>query len=244
METRERRDFAREVKFLIDGSQRDAIASWARHHLEADGHGTGVFADEYTTSSLYFETTAFDVYCRRRSYGRSKFRIRRYGSSEVIFLERKFRTERLLAKRRTTVPLDDLERLESVSADPGWAGYWFQRRVLLRGLKPIIQMSYDRIARVGTSPTGPLRMTMDTNLRALPMPDRAFLPGVGMPLVEGQCIIEVKYRRELPALIKGMVEEFRLEIQKISKYRLGLLALDYPLPQDCHTAVQQTSGKL
>ena len=44
-------------------------------------------------------------------YGRSKFRIRRYGFSDIIFLERKFRTERLLAKRRTTVSVLDLDRL-------------------------------------------------------------------------------------------------------------------------------------
>ena len=71
---------------------------------------------------------------------------------------------------------------------------------------------------MGTSPTGPLRMTIDTNLRALPMPDRAFIPGVGMPLVEGQCIIEVKYRRELPALIKGDLPLFWFEIALVPDY--------------------------
>ena len=230
MDTRETRDWAREAKFLIDARLRPQVVEWSRANLEPDGHGSGVYADEYTTASLYFETDAFDVYQRRDSYGRSKFRIRRYGMSNIIFLERKFRTERLLAKRRTTVPVGDLERLASTELDPSWPGYWFHRRILLRRLRPLIQMSYDRVARVGTSSTGPVRMTIDTNLRVLPMPDRAFIPGVGLPLIEDKCIIEIKYRIDIPAVFKRLAQDFGIEIQKVSKYRLGLTALDYPLP--------------
>ena len=116
MDTRETRDYAREAKFVIDARLRPAIVEWSRANLEPDGHGAGVYADEYTTASLYFETDRFDVYCRKESYGRSKYRIRRYGLSDIIFLERKFRTDRLLAKRRTTVPVSDLERLASERA--------------------------------------------------------------------------------------------------------------------------------
>jgi hypothetical protein len=230
MDTRETRDFAREAKFLVDARLRSQIVEWSRTNLQTDGHGAGVFADEYTTASLYFETDAFHVYQRQASYGRSKYRIRRYGMSDIIFLERKFRTERLLAKRRTTVPVADIDKLANPEPDPAWPGYWFHRRILLRRLRPFVQMSYDRVARVGTSPTGPIRMTIDVNLRVLPMPDRAFIPGVGLPLLEDKCIIEIKFRRELPPLFKRFAETFGLEIQRISKYRLGLGALDYPLP--------------
>ena len=182
------------------------------------------------TTSLYFETPEFHVYRRHESYGRSKFRVRRYGHSNIVFLERKFRTERLLAKRRTTVPLTDLQHLAEIVPDPRWEGYWFQRRMLLRRLRPFIQMSYDRVARVGASPTGPVRMTIDTNLRVLPMPDRALIPGVGFPLIEDKCIIEVKYRRQVPDVFLDMAREIGIEPQKVSKYRVGLTALDFPLP--------------
>jgi hypothetical protein len=124
----------------------------------------------------------------------------------------------------------DLERLAGDTPDPTWPGYWFHRRILLRHLRPLIQMSYDRVARIGTSRTGHVRMSIDRNLRVLPMPDRAFIPGVGMPLVEDKCIVEVKFRRELPPVFRQFADEFGLEVQKISKYRLGLTALDYPLP--------------
>jgi len=225
--SRETRDFARELKFLVDEGQAPALREWARARLARDGFGSGPHGDGYTTTSLYFETPAFDVYHRRGSYGRSKFRIRRYGSADIVFLERKFRTSRLLAKRRTTVPIVEMDRLAEPTPAWSWAGYWFHRRVLLRRLNPLIQMSYERTARVGMAPAGPMRMTIDTNLRVLPMPDRAFIPGVGFPLIAGRCIVELKYRVEVPALFKELVETFRLAPSPISKYRIGLGALDY-----------------
>jgi hypothetical protein len=224
---RETRDFAREIKFLVDESLAPRLVEWARANLARDAFGTGLFGDEYTTTSLYYETPDFDVYHRRGSYGRSKFRVRRYGASDIVFLERKFRTHRLLVKRRTTVPITDLEHLAASVPEPSWPGYWFHRRVLLRRLDPLIQMSYARVARVGMAGAGPIRMTVDTDLRVLPMPDRAFIPGVGFPLIDGHCIVELKYRLDLPALFKQLVETFKIESSAVSKYRLGLSVLDY-----------------
>jgi len=237
METRETRDFAREIKFKTQLERWPDIVRWSRANLSPDGHGAGEHADEYQTSSLYFETPKFDVYRRSGSYGRSKFRIRRYGAAPVMFLERKFRTERMLVKRRTSVPVEDLQRMDSPNADPAWSGYWFYRRVILRQLRPLIQLSYDRVARIGDSPTGPVRMTVDTNLRVLPMPDRAFLAGAGMPILQGECIIEVKYRVQLPAVFKELAAAFDLQAQKISKFRSALRSLDYPLPKDADEEV-------
>lgn len=227
VDTRETRDFAREIKFLLDAKRAPEVLEWARDKLAADPSGSGPHGDEYATTSLYFETANFDVYRRRGSYGRAKFRVRRYGLADFIFLERKFRSDRLLAKRRTTVPLDDLQRLSAEVADRKWAGYWFHRRVLNRGLRPLVQMSYERTARLGTSSTGTIRMTLDRDLRVLPMPDRAFLPGTGLPLIPEHCILELKYRVELPAVFRQLVERFTLMVQPVSKFRLGLGALDY-----------------
>jgi VTC domain len=230
--SRETRDFARETKFLVSAGTIEDVKAWARANLGADPHGTGEFGDHYATTSLYFDTANHDVYHRNSSHARGKFRIRRYGLLDFIFLERKFRTDRLLAKRRTTVPVEELQKLAADEPDPTWKGYWFHRRVLMRGLQPKIQMSYHRIARVTQTPTGLLRVTFDTNLRVLPMPDRAFLPGVGLPLLEDKIIIEVKYRVELPPMIKLMAETFGLQIERVSKYRLGLGALDYAPPPE------------
>ena len=88
-------------------------------------------------------------------------------------------------------------------------------------------MSYDRTARYGQSANGPVRLTIDTNLRVLPMPDRAFLPGVGFPVMEETAIVEMKYRRELPAVLRRAVEMFKLTPATVSKYRVGFDALGY-----------------
>jgi len=213
MNLRETRWQAREIKFVGDQSMRQRLVEWARDRLDPDEHGSGPHADEYATSTVYFETSEFDVYRRSGSYGRSKYRIRQYGGSDVVFLERKFRTHRLLAKRRTRVPVSELHRLRDDRPDDEWDGFWFDRRVRLRGLRPLIQLSYDRVARVATSASGPVRMTIDTNLKALPLPDYAFLPGVGLPFLEGVCIVEVKYRVSLPAIVKDLAATFGMEPQ-------------------------------
>jgi len=238
--SRETRDFAREMKFLLDEQLAPALREWARARLTRDSFGSGPHGDDYTTTSLYFETPQFDVYHRRGSYGRSKFRIRRYGEADIVFLERKFRTNRLLAKRRTTVPIAEMDHLAGPAPDRSWPGYWFHRRVMLRRLDPLIQMSYHRTARVGTAGAGPIRMTIDTNLRVLPMPDRAFIPGVGFPLIEGKCIMELKFRMHAPALFKELMDTFKLVPSPISKYRIGLSVLDYaPLALDTELAPEE-----
>jgi hypothetical protein len=223
--SRETRLDAREIKVLIDTNLAPRIQEWMRANLHPDANGDGPFRDQYATSSLYFDTEARDIFNRRGSYGRSKYRIRRYGLSPVMFLERKFRTDKLLAKRRTLVPVNEFGYLEGDTADPEWAGCWFHRRVLVRRLRPLVQLSYNRTARLGMSSTGPVRMTIDCDLRVLPLPDRAFIPGAGLPFLENQNVVELKYRVALPVVFKQLIADFRLEIQPVSKYRAGLIKL-------------------
>jgi hypothetical protein len=68
-------------------------------------------------------------------------------------------------------------------------------------------------------------MTIDFDLRVLPLPDRAFLPGTGLPLMEGQNVIEVKYCVELPPIFQQLISRFALTTQPVSKYRAGLALL-------------------
>ncbi|MCC7010017.1 MAG: VTC domain-containing protein [Acidobacteria bacterium] len=226
--TRETRHRARETKFVTDVALYDQVVSWARQRFGPDGHGAGPHGDQYSTTTLYFETRSFDVYHRRGSYGRSKYRIRRYGAADAVFLERKFRTERLLAKRRTLVPIDALARLSN-GTDRTWAGYWFHERIQLRRLQPLLQLSYNRVARVSQGRYGPIRLTIDRNLRALPLADFAFVAPIGMPFLQSACIVEVKYQVELPVLVKEMAATFGLDVQKVSKFRAAIRSLDYPL---------------
>jgi len=224
--TQETRHLAKELKFLVPTGTGTKILAWARERLSADPHAAGEFGDEYRTTSLYFDTQNLDVYHRRGSFKRSKYRVRQYGGTPTLFLERKLRTGAMVIKRRTAVVPDDLPRLRSDDSDPRWDGYWFHRRLDVRQLLPTCQVSYRRVARVGMTAHGPVRLTCDRDVRAQRVDAVVFLPDGGAPVLDGHLILELKYRVEIPGLFKQLVEEFALEPLAVSKYRLSLEALD------------------
>jgi hypothetical protein len=220
---REIRESAFEIKFIVNPDTGQRIRERARELLAADPWASGPAADEYTITSLYFDTPDLAVYNRRGSYRRAKYRIRRYGQSDVVFLERKLRTSDLLTKRRTNVRLEDLPLLlnHDDSVDGAWPGHWFRKRVQKRRLGAVCQISYERTARIGVTDYGPIRLTIDNGLRASAVDGASFVPTEGALPVTESTIVEMKYRAGIPAVFKLLVEEFALEAQRISKYRLA-----------------------
>lgn len=223
-ETRDRRPFAAELKFLVTPDLGDAIRTWARTRLTADPHGRGPHQDEYTTTTLYTDTPGRDVFHRRGSFGRSKYRVRRYDSSDVVFLERKLRTKSLLSKRRSIVNLDELGRLTERDAH-GWPGRWFAGRLAARRLHPVCQVTYDRTARVIHTPYGLARLTVDQHLAARDVAGWAYEAPDYVPVLPNQHIVELKFIVAMPAMFKGLLETFGLEPQAVSKYRLSAARL-------------------
>ena len=216
-----------EIKFLIDPAAAPRIREWARTYFQPDPHGSGPYADEYDTSTLYFDTRQLDVFHRRGSHGRAKYRVRRYGDAGVIFLERKLRKPGILIKRRTLASADALDRLKAPDLVQGWYGEWFHRRLLLRRLRPVCQISYHRVARTLDSPDGMARLTLDTALRVRATDEAQFTHAPGVPFLEPHLILELKYRVHLPAVCRRLVEEFALRTQTASKYRLGMAAIGH-----------------
>src|SRR4029453_16868639 len=133
----ETRPFASEIKFLLPAAVGEQIRNWARQNLEPDPYGGGQFNDWYHTASLYFDTAEGHVFHRRGSFGRSKYRVRRYGEAEFVFLERKLRKPGVLVKRRTIVSLDSIDRLSEPVSDPDVLAERFTRRLLLRTFLPV-----------------------------------------------------------------------------------------------------------
>ena len=223
---RENREFASELKFVVNRALAEQIRDWARTRLSPDPNASDGSIDGYHITSLYFDTIQFDAFHRRGSFGRSKYRIRRYGSSEVAFLERKLKTRGLLSKRRSVVNLDELKRLGHIEPERGWAGFWYHQRLLARRLNPVCWISYRRTARVAMTGYGPIRLTLDDDIQTLVTNELVFDGTTeGRRLSETQIIIELKYRCEMPVLFKRLVEEFALNPQPISKYRLAAVAL-------------------
>ncbi len=219
--SRETRVLATELKFLVTPAAAREIRAWARAELAADPHGAGPSADEYTINSLYFDTDALDVFHRRGSYGRAKYRVRRYGQAALVFLERKMRTRALLAKRRTAIALDDLDALQEQDLVEGWAGAWVHDRLRVRRLRPLVQVAYSRMARLMEGPHGAVRLTVDDELRALPALDLGFRNVAGRPMLHDRAIVEIKFRKALPAKFRALIDTHRLVPARISKYRLA-----------------------
>lgn len=226
--SRETRDNAREVKFLVPADRATSILDWARSRLTADPHAGGPTGDEYRTTTIYLDTVDRAVFNRRGSYGRSKYRIRRYGASDIAFLERKLRTSDLLSKRRTAIGTAALTGLMSLPAPN--PGRWFIDRVAARQLSPISQVSYRRHALVGMGPYGPMRLTFDDEIKVQPNGTTIFAPDGGAPVIDGQVIIEMKFCAETPAILRHLVEEFKISPAPISKYRLSLAELTTGVP--------------
>jgi hypothetical protein len=223
---RENRHFAAETKFILSAAQAGQVREWARIHLAADPCAAGDTGDTYRITSLYFDTRRFDVFHRRGSYGRSKFRIRRYDESPQVFLERKLKTNGMVTKRRSLVPVEELGRLCDAEAVDAWVGHWYRLRVHLRQFHPACQITYRRMARVAMTERGPIRLTLDEGLRAIETHTLAYQDvNHGVPLLEGQFILELKYLFAVPLVFKLLIEEFALNPQPVSKYRLAINAL-------------------
>ena len=216
--------YTAEIKFLVDEATGVQIREWARERLIADPHGTGPHADEYRVSTLYLDTVDRDVFHRRGSYGRSKYRVRRYGDEPRVFLERKLRTAARLAKRRTDIPLDALTLFKAAEAGDGRTT-WFKRRVLVRQLEPVCRVSYLRTARLAETAEGTVRMTLDYSLSAS-TEDAFALDGPGpASLLDGYMILELKFRGSMPAVFRELADRFALVAGRASKYRVAAEAL-------------------
>jgi hypothetical protein len=216
--------YTAEIKFLVSEATGIQIREWVRNRLTADPHGTGPHADEYRVSTLYLDTAKHDVFHRRGSYGRSKYRVRRYGDETRVFLERKLRTSARLAKRRTDIALDDLPLLRDPETGNGET-QWFRRRMLVRQLSPVCRVSYLRTARVAETADGRMRMTLDYSLTASAA-DGFALDGAGpAELLPGQMILELKFRGAMPAVFRELADQFALVPGRASKYRVAADAL-------------------
>ena len=223
---REARGLASEIKFVVDPALGQAIRAWARMHLEPDPHGSGSFGDEYQTTTIYFDTSSLHVLRRSGSYGRAKYRVRRYGTGDMVFLERKLRRPRLLVKRRTRVSIEELRRL-TAAPNGDWSGSWFGKRLAARGLAPVCQVRYARTARGTLTDGGTARLTIDDAPSAAVVAGASFTDATGVPVLDRQLIVELKFRASLPAVFTRLIEEFRLVPKTASKYRLSMVALGH-----------------
>jgi hypothetical protein len=229
-----------ETKFLIPLEKADAVLDWARREMDADPHGNGEHRDEYLVQSIYLDTPEWHVFRKIGSYGRAKYRIRRYSDESWLFLERKLKRGGIVRKRRTTIGLEELPVFQNHQN-----GLWYDRRLALRQLRPACYIQYHRVARQKMTSEGLLRLTMDRalhfNTAVAPWywPERG-----GTQFLNDRAILELKYPQNpaLPALAKRIVTEFNLSPGPASKYRLALRASQ--LAPEVMALVSEANGEI
>jgi hypothetical protein len=223
---KDREEPAFELKFQLPEQQARSIAAWARQHLNLDPYGVPELDHAYRVHGLYFDTPALDVFHRSPGYKRKKYRLRRYGSAALVFLEQKRKSAGRVAKRRVQVDEAELERLRETPIELAWHAAWFHRRISVRKLQPSCLISYERQAYIGHNGEGPLRLTLDRRIRSRLADRWAVEEAVdGLPMLTDQVLLELKFRRHLPAVFKGLMQDFSLTPGPLSKYRLAIQAL-------------------
>lgn len=239
---------AREVKFRVADERLSAITALLDARLTRDPHGDPQLDGDYQVTSLYADTDDLEVYRRVGWHRFRKFRVRRYGASELAYLERKTRLGELVRKERCAVPLDELPLLHELERPgPNWLGADYRHQLLRRGLRPVCEIQYRRRAFYGSVLAAgaalPIRVTIDRELRGATTDVWGFganerTPRQFIRLLGGTMVLEIKFagdatvqstaeraeggdvrRLPVPAAVKELIEALRLGDRGVSKYR-------------------------
>lgn len=215
-------EFRHEYKFHLSQGEYFGLRSRLRAILPHDAHvgPTG----EYAIRSVYFDN-ANDKALREKLDGvdhREKFRVRWYnGDLSYIVLEKKEKIHGLCRKSGCMLTSEEASRL--FRGDVSWMKESGRETVQelaakmeLQGLRPRTVVDYLREPFV--FPPGNVRVTLDKDIRGT-----SFRPGVleqrGFTFPSGgDVLLEVKYDRFLPDLIRDLVQIDSRGAGPFSKY--------------------------
>lgn len=200
-------DRAYEVKYLVDSSTASVVEEWARQNLTPDLHGDG---GVYRTATLYLDTAELDIYHKSKGYRRNRYRVRRYGTADLLHLERKRRHGDRVRKTREVIALDALTRLPDLTDEVAFAA-----AIRERFLQPSCWVGYTRSAFTD----GAVRLTIDRDVAGVPLaawtvPTRLD----ARPLLPDQAVLELKFRDAMPALFHDLLGRLPAQLPGGSKY--------------------------
>jgi hypothetical protein len=211
---------AYEMKFILSEKQAKDIEACLSDVLVVDGHDLSTVGGGYQITTLYTDTDLFDVFYHEKPFRRHKYRLRRYGTEPLVYLERRSRWRDRIKKQRNTIRNEEMSLFSDDHSPADWAGHWFHRRLIEGDLHPVCRVSYRRNAYFCDSGENAMRLTFDREVRGCAAEDWAVAPFEGgLPVVEGQVICEVKFCSVMPPRFKQIVRDFELRPTRISKYR-------------------------
>ncbi len=213
-----------ELKFVLDSERAARVEAWAAATFGAPTRRS------CATTLLFLDTEGLDVARRSGDLRRERFRVRREEESGTVVLERKTKRRDRARVHAYPIRLGDVPHLAGPAVDADWPGRRFHRHVLELGLRPVCVATFERTAYGGAGRDGPVRITLDRALRGrLETRWSVDRVGAGADALEGRTLVETRFPETLPAALRALVAEMRLEPASFSKYR-RVLALAGGLP--------------
>lgn len=204
-----------ELKYIVDEATIPGLLEKLTTTLGPDTYGGG--DGTYAVASLYLDTPELASFTRELP---GKWRLRRYGIEDIIHVEYKAKpAPGQVVKHRSTVKAADIETLATRPKPK-----WFARDIEANTLRPTQLVSYTRQAYMGIVDGIDLRVTLDRDVRAVPMHDFV-LPQRGAeakPIVDGR-VLEVKFEDAPPTGFLAGLAELGLEPMSFSKYRMAMI---------------------
>jgi hypothetical protein len=238
------RQARREMKFHLKEEQADGVLAAIRAMLPGDANGGAGGA--YPIVSEYYDTENRDAYWERsrKQPNRRKLRVRIYGTANGVippsaFLEVKHKRDGVGVKRRIRVPLEvvtapDFDVAEMirdmrkgfVRRDEKILAEEILRLVEVTGVRPVMQMRYDRLAFEGPDD---VRVTFDSAIKCRPkrqllLPDDKDFPHFVIP--PGERVLELKLFGSAPYWLRELGAKHRLLKTPFSKYCNALEGFD------------------
>jgi len=210
----------KEVKYLLDQGQLDALTPILAQHMAADE-----FAHS-TISNLYYDTPDFRMVRRSLAKPRykEKLRLRCYQTPKKetpAFLEIKKKASGIVYKRRTSMPYAQALSYLAGEIPGGDSQIFHELDWMLRSyqeLAPVVFLSYERDSLKGRE-DGNLRLTLDRNIlwrdEALDLGQGAWGEAL---LAPGQTLMEIKIPNAMPLWLAGALSELAIFPASFSKY--------------------------
>ncbi len=211
------------MKYLLTEEHALRIESELSRWLVLDPHSEDI--EGYRTTTVYCDTPAFDVFHRTRPHARRKYRLRRYGDSETVFVERKSKRGTRVRKFRTQLAASDLTRLSHEHSCGARDCEWFRQTIRQYRLAPVVAVTYARRAWLGTWSGEPVRVTFDRDIRGGSHRIwSAEPPSRSQGVLADRVVCELKFHGMVPGPFVELARTFRLIPATASKYRLCAIA--------------------
>lgn len=231
-----------EFKYVLAAPLAAAFEADLRHFAAPDALAESAADQRYHVRSLYFDDPCWSAFHDRMDGVpvRSKFRLRTYGrvpdAGAPWFLEQKGRRGPLVHKDRAQAGpgLDRGLRGDALTAalrrqvEPGGLLDRFAFASLRHRLRPRVRVDYRR--RPYSCRTDPdFRLTFDSELEASDA-DGMFTPAPVRRLLPGLVVLEVKFRRHVPAWFLRLSRRNHLRRTSVSKVCVAIVRLGLAEP--------------